>query len=164
MRTSFGVSPFHLTEEQIRDFDENGYLILCQRVTGGLLEKLQKAGDRWIADGLKVENVAVNSDQRVGDYAFANRPNGRILFRVNYLHNKGEPVSLELLGSPMVCAVAESLCGRNFVPTYESMVFKMPGDGEIIPWHQDAVFPRKFRVFNYDLNSTLPKPGRAPST
>jgi phytanoyl-CoA hydroxylase len=55
------------------------------------------------------------------------------------------------LGSPQVLAIAESLCGRNFVPTYESMVVKMEDDGEAVAWHQDAVFPRNFRVFNFDL-------------
>lgn len=34
-------SPFHLTPEEIRSFDENGYLILRQRVTGKLLERIQ---------------------------------------------------------------------------------------------------------------------------
>ncbi len=56
-----------------------------------------------------------------------------------------------MLGAPQVLAVAESLCGRNFVPTYESMVFKQEGDGEKIRWHQDAVHPRNHRIFNYDL-------------
>lgn len=87
------------------------------------------------------------------DFAFAKRPGGKLIpFRVNYLHNKGEKASLELLGSPEILGIAESLAGPNFVPTYESMVFKMAGDGEIIPWHQDAVFAkRKHRVFNIDI-------------
>jgi len=83
--------------------------------------------------------------------AFAKRTDGEVFFRVNYLHNKQENVSLELLGSPQVLAVSESLCGPNFVPTYESMVVKKEGDGESIPWHQDAVHTRKHRVFNFDL-------------
>ena len=31
------------------------------------------------------------------------------------------------------------------------MVFKKAGDGEKIPWHQDAVHRRKYRIFNFDL-------------
>src|SRR5215210_7893431 len=56
-----------------------------------------------------------------------------------------------MMGSPQDLGVVESLCGHNFVPTSESMVFTMPGDGEAIPWHQDAVFPLKYRDFNFDL-------------
>ncbi len=148
------LSPFHLDEEQIRFFDDHGYLVLRKWIAGSLLERLQAAGDRWIEQGREWGRSHLDAhggDQREGDFAFAKRETGRVLFRVNYLHAKGEPASLELLGSPMVLGPAESLCGRNFLPTYESMVFKMPGDGEAIPWHQDAVFPKRYRVFNYDL-------------
>jgi len=135
---------YHLTEEQIRFFDEQGYLILRNWVTGELLERLQAAGHRWIERGL--EDGGANRD-----HLFAQREAGRVMWRVDYVHDKGEPVSLELLGSPQVLGVAESLCGPNFVPTYESMVFKFEGDGEQVPWHQDAVHPRTRRIFNFDL-------------
>jgi len=142
-----GRSQYHLTEEQIRFFDENGYLVLRNWIPQDLLTRLQEAGEAWIQEGLNAQE----GDQHFQDYAFAQRSYGRVMFRVNYVHNKGQAVSLELLGCPQVLAVAESLCGENFVPTYESMVFKQEGDGAAIPWHQDAVHPRKYRIFNYDL-------------
>lgn len=150
-------SPYHLSEDQVRFFDENGYLVLKQWITGELLERLQQAGQRWIERGesLRARQLAQELDgeelEQVDDLAFAKRQGGEVFFRVNYVHNKGEVASLELLGSPQVLGVAESLCGENFVPTYESMVFKKAGDGEKIPWHQDAVHTRKYRVFNFDL-------------
>ena len=143
----FERTPYHLTEEQVRFFDENGYLVLRKLIPQELLQRLQEAGDAWIEDGLH----AAEDDLHYRDYVFAQRTNGRVMFRVNYLHNKGQVASLELLGCPQVLAVAESLCGPNFVPTYESMVFKQEGDGEAIPWHQDAVHPRRYRIFNFDL-------------
>jgi hypothetical protein len=139
-------SPYHLTDEQIAFFDANGYLILRGWIPPELLSRLQAAGAAWIEQGMNAPG-----DPDSDDYRFAPRPNGRVMFRVNYLHNKGQPASLELLGSPYVLAVAESLCGSSFVPTYESMVFKQQGDGEAIPWHQDAVHPRRHRIFNFDL-------------
>lgn len=140
-------SRFHLTDEQIQFFDENGYLILRQQVTGPLLERLQAAGSRWMEQGY----AATEDHPQHGDFAWAKREVGEVMFRVDYIHDKGEEASLELLGSPEVLGVAESLCGPNFVPTYESMVFKQAGDGEAIRWHQDAVHPRRHRIFNYDL-------------
>ena len=140
-------SPYHLSEEQVRFFDERGYLILRNWIPADLLARLQAAGDAWIAGGLAADELNPDHD----DYVFAKRDRGRVMFRVNYLHDKGQAASLELLGCPQVLAVAESLCGPNFVPTYESMVFKQAGDGEAIPWHQDAVHPRGYRIFNYDL-------------
>ncbi|WP_161882659.1 phytanoyl-CoA dioxygenase family protein [Deinococcus alpinitundrae] len=141
------VSPFHLTPQQVQFFDDSGYLVLRQWVTGELLLRLQGAASRWITDG----NAFSAAGGRSEDYNLARRQGGEALFRINYLHNKGEAASLALLGSPAVLGVAESLCGPNFVPTYESLVFKAEGDGEQIPWHQDAVHPRQHRIFNFDL-------------
>lgn len=145
--TMIGRSPYHLSAEQLRHFDEQGYLILRNWIPAELLERLRAAGDGWIASGLDADGDDPGRD----DFVFAQRPGGRVMYRVNYVHNKGWPASLELLGCPQVLAVAESMCGANFVPTYESMVFKQEGDGEAIPWHQDAVHPRRYRIYNFDL-------------
>jgi ectoine hydroxylase-related dioxygenase (phytanoyl-CoA dioxygenase family) len=149
-----GKTRWHLTGEQVRFYDENGYLILRKWITGELLERLQAAGQAWIAQGMQAPTELTDDshDKGYSDYVFANRSAGRVMYRVNYIHNKGQDASLELLGSPQVLAVAESLCGPNFVPTYESMVFKQQGDGEVIRWHQDAVHPHeRFRIYNFDL-------------
>jgi hypothetical protein len=138
---------YHLTPDEIAHFDEHGYVILRNRIPAPLLAKLQQASVRWIADGHALEDESDGD----GDYNFATRPSGRVLFRINYLHNKGGAASLELLGSPEMLGVAESLAGPNFVPTYESLVFKNTGDGAPIDWHQDAVHPRNFRIFNVDV-------------
>lgn len=134
---------FHLSDQQIGFFDENGYLILRDRVPAELLRKLQDATSRMIARG----KAAGPSD----DHRFADRGGHQVMFRIDYLHAKDEPVTLELLGSPAVLGIAESLAGRNFVPTYESLVFKDAGDGAPINWHQDAVHPRTHRIFNVDI-------------
>ena len=140
----FPRSKYHLTLEQLQFFDENGYLILRNLIPGDLLAKLQSAGDGWIQQGL-----ALTSEDE--DYRFRHEDDKDIFFRVDYLHDKGYPASLELLGSPQILAVAESMCGVNFVPTYEAMVFKQEGDGVAIRWHQDAIHPRQWRIFNLDL-------------
>lgn len=141
---------YHLTPEQVAFFDRNGYLILRNWIPQDMLRRLQAAGDAWIQQGWDYQGSS-GPNPDLEDFHFADRPSGRVMYRVNYLHNKGQAASLELLGSPQVLAVAESLCGSNFVPTYESMVFKEANDGAPIIWHQDAVHPRRYRIFNYDL-------------
>lgn len=138
---------YHLDAEQIRFFDDNGYLILRDRIGHDLLGRLQEACDRMIATG----KAAGPDDPNIDDYRFADRDQGRTMFRVDYLHNKDERSTLELLGAPEMLGIAESLAGPNFVPTYESLVFKEKGDGAVIPWHQDAVHPRNYRIFNVDV-------------
>ena len=134
-----------LTPEQIEQFDEDGYLVLKQRIDPELLVRLQAASQRWIAEGQH------RGPQTGSDWLFADRPNGKTLWRVDYIHDKGEPVSLELLGSRAVLGIAESLAGPDFVPTYEAMVIKAAGDGAPVPWHQDAVHERRHRLFNVDV-------------
>lgn len=134
-----------LTPEQVEQFDRDGYLILRQRIDQDLLERLRTASERWMADAL------AHGPGEGTDWLFANRPNGPTLWRVDYIHGKGEPASLELLGSRAVLGIAESLAGPDFVPTYESMVIKAAGDGAPVPWHQDAVHARRHRLFNVDV-------------
>jgi len=141
------VAPYLLTDDDVRSFDENGYLVLRNRIPADLLARLQAAATTWMAEGREISQ----DDPAAIDYHYANRSIGRVMFRVDYVHNKGQAASLELLGSPAVLGIAESLAGSNFVPTYESLVFKNEGDGAAIEWHQDAVHPRNYRVFNVDV-------------
>jgi ectoine hydroxylase-related dioxygenase (phytanoyl-CoA dioxygenase family) len=138
--------PYHLSDEEVRFFDDNGYLVLRDRVPQPLLSRLQAATADLIAIG---EAAPPGNDP--ADYRYADRPTGRTMFRVDYLHDKGEDSTLELLGSPAILGIAETLLGRNFVPTYESLVFKQEGDGAPIEWHQDALHPRNGRIFNVDI-------------
>lgn len=139
--------PVRLTDDEVRSFDENGFLVLRGRIGGPLLDRLQKAADQWIRTG----QATAQSRPRNPDYLFADRPAGPSLFRIDYLHDKRNSASLELLGSPSLLSIAESLAGAAFVPTYESLVFKEEGDGAAIAWHQDAVHPRNHRIFNIDV-------------
>lgn len=134
-----------LTPEQVEAFDRDGYVVLRNRIPADLLARLQAASQRWIDDGEGREDAGPS------DWLFADRPSGKVLWRVDYIHDKGEPASLELLGSPAVLGIAESLAGRDFVPTYESLVLKKAGDGAPVPWHQDAVHARRHRLFNVDV-------------
>ena len=145
-------SPYHLSEEQIRFYDENGYLVLRNWIPEPLIKRLQEAAGHWIQRGWEQHQERSAAEQSSwNDWLFAEREAGTVMWRVNYLHNKGRSASLELLGSPQVLGIAESLCGPNFVPTYESMVFKQEGDGKEVIWHQDALHPRNYRIFNLDV-------------
>jgi ectoine hydroxylase-related dioxygenase (phytanoyl-CoA dioxygenase family) len=145
--TATSAHEYHLTPEQIAQFDEQGYLVLRGRIPSELLTRLQGAADAWISEGRALDE----GDPAASDYQWATRGGERRMFRVDYLHGKGQPASLELLGSPAVLGIAESLAGPNVVPTYESLVFKDEGDGAAIDWHQDAVHPRSHRIFNIDV-------------
>ena len=138
------TEPYHLTADQVDFFDQNGYLILRNRFPAELIDQLRRASDEWIERG----RAERSDDPSLPDFAYANRPSGRALYRVNYLHDKLPEGSLQLLGSPGMLGVAESLAGSDFVPTYEALVFKSEGEGAPVEWHQEAVHPRSGRIFN----------------
>lgn len=140
--------PYLLSAEQVRFFDDNGYLVLRDRVPAGLVADLRGATEQWMSMG-RARRSEPGADG--ADFKFARREGQEVMFRVDYVHAKGSPVSLQLLGCPQLLGIAESLAGRNFVPTYESLVFKQEGDGAPIAWHQDAVHPRNHRIFNVDV-------------
>ena len=141
------VRDYALTGEQVKSFDEQGFLVLRNRIPAAMLARLQEAADYWIATGKRARKTGETGD----DFRFANRGGREVMYRVDYLHDKERPASLELLGSPEILGIAESLAGKNFVPTYEAMVFKDTGNGAPIEWHQDATHPRRYRIFNVDI-------------
>jgi len=130
-----------LTDEQVRSYDQDGYLVLRELIPPALVGRLRAAAEGWLD----------RADESDPDHLYATRDGERALWRIDYLHGKGDRASLELLGSPQVLGIAESLCGPDFVPTYESMVVKQPGSGAPVAWHQDAVHPRRHRVVNVDV-------------
>jgi hypothetical protein len=157
---TFFRSRFHLTPDQVRFFDRFGYLILPQQIPADLIHRLRGASEDWIRQGEASRGPFLQRWD--AEYVFSQPPVGEpsgaftppvhqsrgMLTRVNYLHDKGSGVSLELLGAPQVLAVAESLCGVNFVPTYESMLICQEGDILDDRWHQNAIHSRRWRLFN----------------
>ncbi len=145
-----------LTPEQIESFDEQGFLVLRDRIPAATLTRLQEAANDWISAGKEAHQLGQADD----DYRFVTRDQREVMFRVDYVHDKGRAASLELLGSPPILGIAESLAGKNMVPTYEAMVFKDTGNGAPIRWHQDAVHPRRSRIFNIDIYLDEARPGQ----
>ncbi len=155
-RQMLAAASYLLTPEQIELFDKQGFLVLSNWIPSGMLTRVQHAANDWVSAGKQAHELGQADD----DYRFVKRDGREVMFRVDYLHNKSRAASLELLGSPQVLGIAESLAGRNLVPTYEAMVFKDTGNGAPIRWHQDAVHPRRYRIFNIDVYLDAARPGQ----
>ena len=154
-RTSI-AQDYLLSAQEIKSYDDEGFLVLRHRIPAGMLARLQEAAVDWVEAGKQSHSLGEDDE----DYRFTDRDGREVMFRVDFLHNKGRAASLELLGSPEILGIAESLAGKNFVPTYESMVFKDTGNGAPIHWHQDATHPRRYRIFNVDIYLDAALPGQ----
>src|SRR5262249_6629113 len=75
-----------------------------------------------------------------------------IPYYLHYLHSNPNTFSLRLLGNPFIGDLLMRMVGPDFIPCYESLVFKLPGNGSSVPWHRDGGLSQNYeRIFNIDI-------------
>lgn len=140
-----------ITDEQARFFLDNGLLVIRNVVRGEELKRLQDETQPIIDRSAKEEaNDPWKPDYHYGVHELTGK---RVPTRCEYVIDK-TPACKALLAHPFILRSVEKLQGRNFVPTWDSMVFKFPGMGKAIPWHRDAgtdFCDTEFPIFNVDF-------------
>jgi phytanoyl-CoA hydroxylase len=138
-----------ITDEQARFFQANGFLIARQVVVGEELAVVRQAMLDLYQKG--VAGVEGDPDFMYGKGVKTGK---EVLRRIEYVQDKSEPMKV-LLAQPFILRSVEKLQGPNFIPTWDSMVVKVPDEGVIVPWHRDAALtdnltePRP--IFNVDF-------------
>lgn len=123
-----------ITDEQAQFFLDNGFLVVSNVLRGKELELLQEAMMKQVEIG--AAGIA-NSDYAYGK---GTKSGTRVFKRVEYVIDKSDS-NKALLGHPFILRSVEKLQGANFIPTWDSMVLKMPNEGIIVPWHRDSEPP-----------------------
>ncbi|MFC3801196.1 phytanoyl-CoA dioxygenase family protein [Cohnella sp. GCM10012308] len=138
-----------ITEEQAQFFLDNGFLVIRGVLRGEELATVQAEMEKQVAKG--VAGVQDDPDYMYGKGGKTGR---NVLRRVEYVIDKSDPMKA-LLGHPFILRSVEKLQGNNFIPTWDSMVLKMPDEGIIVPWHRDAEVPAGCEdprpIFNVDF-------------
>jgi len=120
-----------ITEAQAQTFREQGLLVLRNVLSGhelaALREQTQRLVDQAVA-GTDCPDTRYRNHELTGE---------RVPFRVEYVIEK-TAAGKSLLGHPFILRSVEKLQGRNFIPTWDSMVFKNAGAGAAIMWHRDG--------------------------
>lgn len=131
-----------ITDDEIQFFDENGYVICRNVLQEDELRHFQAESQRLIDEVL----AGGPADKKCG-----RGPEG-IPFYLNYLHSNPNTFSLRLLAHPFIGDLLTRMVGPDFIPCWESLVFKLPGHGSSVPWHRDdhSVTGNE-RVFNIDI-------------
>jgi phytanoyl-CoA hydroxylase len=131
-----------ITDEEIAFFDENGYVICRGVLHAAELENFRAESARLIDEVLE----GGPADQLCG-----RGPEG-VPYYLNYLHANPNSFSLRLLGHPFIGDLLTRMVGPDFIPCWESLVFKLPGHGSSVPWHRDGnAETGSERIFNIDL-------------
>jgi len=131
-----------VTDDEIRFFDDNGFVICKGVLNADELAHVQDESARLID-----EVVAGGPANK----KCARGPEG-IPYYLNYLHSNPNTFSLRLLAHPFVGDLLTRMVGPDFIPMYESLVFKLPGNGSSVPWHRDDLsIAGTERIFNIDI-------------
>lgn len=120
-----------ITDEQAQFFLANGLLILRQVLRGDELRALQEQ------TAVLVQQAVDEGPQEDYHYKRHALTGQDVPYYVDYIVDK-TTANKALLGHPFILRTVEKLQGPTFIPTWDSMVFKLPGAGASIPWHRDA--------------------------
>ncbi len=131
-----------ITDDEIEFFDKNGYVICKGVLHADELAHVQAETARLIDEVLS----GGPADKMCG-----RGPEG-IPYYLNYLHSNPNDFSLRLLAHPFVGDLLTRMVGPDFIPLWESLVFKLPDNGSSVPWHRDdRSITGNERVFNIDI-------------
>src|SRR4051794_2554376 len=137
-----------ITDEQAEFFRENGLLVIRNVLRGAELKAMQDQTSPLV-------RRAMEERPRDPDYMYKKHEitGQQVPFRVEYVIDK-TAAGKALLGHPFILRSVEKLQGKNFIPTWDSMVFKQQGAGAAIPWHRDAGTGHgadRSQIFNVDF-------------
>ena len=141
-----------ITDEQAQYFLDNGFLVIRNVLRGEELKLVQDEMMKLVERG----TAADPNDPYYPDFMYKrhSRTGQNVFARVEYVIDKSD-VMKALLGHPFILRSVGKLQGRNFIPTWDSMVLKVPNDGAIVPWHRDDQTPEGFEdprpIFNVDF-------------
>lgn len=119
---------YFLNAEQKEYFEEHGFLKLPQAISPAIVDELRLAIDSLCLP----ENLH-------SDCAVLASSNQKFVVAIDKIVSKPNTIFVELLGSPLLLSIAESLCGPDFFPVQDFAVIKTLGDRNEVKWHQDVI-------------------------
>jgi len=147
-----------ITDDHAKFFHEKGFLVVKNLISGDELKKLQdetynliqqrnKGSDYWFNDEIpedwytNYKDGASTRSDKDGSSKQSDEQKHEVKrgtpFRIEYPVDKLKSC-VSLLAHPFLLRSVEKLQGLNFIPTWDSLVFKEEGDGVPIKWHRDA--------------------------
>jgi len=125
---------YNLSNDQVNEYNENGYLIVENVVNKIFLNELNSATDKM----LKYATLINNSDEQfdLGDNHTSSKPSVRRIKQPQ----KHSDVFKKLLFYPSIIQKVISLLGKNFRLHNGKMNLKSPSAGDLVDWHQDWAF------------------------
>ena len=125
---------YNLSTEQVKKYNEEGYVIIDNVIDKGLLHRVKLASDK-IVDKASLINKS-NDQYDLAENHSKNKPNVRRVKQPQSFDNTFK----KLLFYPKVIDKVISLLGKNFRLHNGKMNLKSPSAGDLVDWHQDWAF------------------------
>lgn len=127
---------YYLSADQKEYFAENGFLKLSQAISPFFLNELRAFVD-----------TLCSAENQLTDCTVLESSNKKFVVAIDKIIAKSNPIFAELMGSPLLLSIAESLCGPDFFPVQDFIVIKTLGDQNEIKWHQDVITKAHEKTF-----------------
>ena len=125
---------YNLSNEQVKEYHKNGYIIIKNVINKNFLSELNIATDEM----LKHAELIKNSNEQF-DLGVNHTPSNISVRRIKQPQKYNE-VFKKLLFYPSVIQKVTSLLGDNFRLHNGKMNLKSPSAGDLVDWHQDWAF------------------------
>jgi len=125
---------YNLSNDQVNEYNENGYLIVENVIHKNFLNELNSATDKILKDAALINNSDEQFD--LGDHHTSSKPSVRRIKQPQ----KHSDVFKKLLFYPSIIQKVISLLGNNFRLHNGKMNLKSPSAGDLVDWHQDWAF------------------------
>ena len=126
--------PECLTQEQISQYREDGYVILENRVPGSVMDTIRAE----IARLTELARGMTASDDRI-DLEDSHQPDAPRVRRVKRPDRQSQPIA-DLMHSDHILAPVRDLIGPNVRLQTTKLNMKSAGFGAAVEWHQDWAF------------------------
>jgi ectoine hydroxylase-related dioxygenase (phytanoyl-CoA dioxygenase family) len=124
------LEQYRLSDEQIRFFQENGYLTGIRVLGDAQVETLRNELERFLSDGLPGSELLYeyNANESLD-------PSKRLLHCLG--HWRVLPAFHDLLWNPAFTIPASQLLGGAVRFWHDQLFYKPPAQGGVVAWHQD---------------------------
>lgn len=127
---------YYLSADQKKHFAENGFLKLSQVISPLFLDELRSA-----------VNTICSGENYDSDCTVLELSNKKFVVAIDKIIANSNSIFVELMGSPLLLSIAESLCDSDFFPVQDFIVIKTLGDQNEIKWHQDVITEAHEKTF-----------------
>ena len=141
-----------LSDQQVRDFFEDGFVVVPEVFSAREVAQMQRAFDRLERSAQELTGpTMVRGSQFVVEPTSGNAARVRI-HRIVWC-GAAEPVLSHFGCDPRLVQFAAQLLGSNTMSQLINQAhFKLPGDGVAFPWHQDSTHRRYGQAEWRDVN------------